>query len=63
MAGIGIANLSRYFVHLIFLGIEQHTGMIQFMVEQITVDRISINFFKAGLQLKGVQPSHFGEFL
>ena len=59
MTRIGIADLAGDFIHFKFFCIQQNPGVINFVIEQIAMQRIAINFLEPSLQLKFVQSCKF----
>ena len=49
MARVGVADLAGDFVDFELFGIEEHTGVVEFMVEQIPENGVAVNFFEARL--------------
>lgn len=54
MARVAVTYLGRDFIYFILFGIKENTGVVEFVVKQVSVNSVPIDFFEARLQLKFV---------
>src|SRR5258706_1061784 len=46
MAGVGVADLIGHFIYLVFCRIQQHTGMIEPVLQQVAKNGITVDFLE-----------------